>query len=294
MTSKFGYTYADLPSADPQDGSIEASAFKALKVGEMEKIQEQNSCTDETSKDDDLDSDAEMNLEVDQDEQDSEKHPNNTLLRGELTSIKKRLVDLIKSKKQLEANLKNLKNEYEDELTRVRSENIDGGVITLLALRLIDLPCSSRGNEMMEIAAALLDEVDRATSGDMQVNLNEGIEEGYRREMRVRWNEEREKRLFNLEGIVEVLGARVQVLEEQAKIREGYEMNMGNGKGEEAGDSLISRFEFGDGDETSMDNNSTIGEGQSSDTGGSQGRRLKETKKNCMALNEKVDELEQT
>ncbi|WVQ62020.1 uncharacterized protein L199_000153 [Kwoniella botswanensis] len=99
MTSRFGYTHTDLPSADPQDGSIEAGAFKALKGEEMYKIQEQNSCTDETSKDDDLDSDAEMNLEVDQDEQDSEKHPPNTLLRGELTFTKKRLVGLIKSKK---------------------------------------------------------------------------------------------------------------------------------------------------------------------------------------------------
>ncbi|WVQ62021.1 uncharacterized protein L199_000154 [Kwoniella botswanensis] len=97
----------------------------------------------------------------------------------------------------------------------------------------------------------------------------------------------KEKRLFKLEGIVEVLGARVQMLEEQAIIRKNYGMKVGKHNDNEEEVSLISQFEFGDSDDTSMGNNSTIRKGQSSDTGGSQGRRLEELETNCMALNEK-------
>ncbi|WWC99855.1 hypothetical protein V866_006764 [Kwoniella sp. B9012] len=226
MTSKFGYTYETLPSADLQGGSIETSAFKALKEEEMGKIQEQNPCTDATSKDDNLDSGC----------------------RNEFGCCPSRT-----SKKQLDANLKNLKNEDEVELTRSKSKNIDDEVIILLAMRLIDLPCNSRGNEIMEIAAALLDEVDRT-------------QEIYK----------------------------VQMLDEQAIIRKNYGMKVGKHNVNEEEVSLISQFEFADSDHTSMGNNSTIGERQSSDTGGSQGRRLEELEKKCMALNEKVDDLEQT
>ncbi|WWC58755.1 uncharacterized protein I303_101299 [Kwoniella dejecticola CBS 10117] len=167
----------------------------------------------------------------------------------ELVEYKQKLQRTRMHNRQISARLKTLQKEYDalheqkrelgqGEFHHARgaggSANIDGELIMLLALRLAELPSfpwlgdenedeNGHGNEVKEIAAALLDEVDRANDplNNEEVYFDVGFEVNLARR-RVEWGEEREKRLFNLEGIIQILLNRVENLEKE-KVRRSSE-----------------------------------------------------------------------
>ncbi|WVQ82705.1 hypothetical protein IAT38_004837 [Cryptococcus sp. DSM 104549] len=116
---------------------------------------------------------------------------------------------------------------------------IDGSVIELLAARLGDIgrgmikssredadahpdTLKLKGQYILEISAALIDEVLRG-AGRISISAGGG---SYTKEVvlqgdweagRKGWGEEREKRVWDLEGVVDILKGRVESLEEEVK-----------------------------------------------------------------------------
>ncbi|WVW82477.1 hypothetical protein I302_104488 [Kwoniella bestiolae CBS 10118] len=243
------------PTIDANDNSLEGNAFRAMREDSvLPRVEDEESPSDE----------ADIGVS------------------DRSTDVHEKLAQVIESKKNFGGSMKKLNSEYETQLRRATSQKINGEVITLLALRLVELdPSSSEGMkyELQEIAAALLDEVDRAHTGKMGVELNEGVDTYLMDTKRERWDRERDERLFNSEGIVGVLQGRVELLEDARS--KGIEQQAGEDI------SLISQFDFGD--EGASLKSEEVDDSEKTD---SHIDKLEELENGCTKLNDKVNRLE--
>ncbi|WWC66238.1 uncharacterized protein I206_100139 [Kwoniella pini CBS 10737] len=155
-------------------------------------------------------------------------------IKKELFEYKEKLKSTRRHNKKIKNDLKNFEKEYDFLKSKYQLKlnkfGINSNLIKLLAFKLIEFNSSPINiNEIKEISAALLDEVDRVNDfqNDEQIIFNENVNLD---KMKFQWGKDREKRLFNLEGVIEVLRNRVDELErriltkrEDANAMEGFE-----------------------------------------------------------------------
>ncbi|WVQ82704.1 hypothetical protein IAT38_004836 [Cryptococcus sp. DSM 104549] len=299
----FGYEY--IPKFNEEDDSPEAAAMRSLRPREFGQGREQEEAGS--------DGDCEMNErgeEVQQEEgtslPDPSTHPSDpnpsdtpalAHLTSQLASLCQTLTTLRRAKNTSDARLGEARRAIRALEARVEGGRIDPGVITLLACRLAEAGAGKAGGEggdnvAASIAAALLDEVDRARactppnpflptpetptphsqslrfdplsptlSSPAPGTSQEVIFETDPITAREGWAEARERRVWNLEGVVGVMCGRVERLEGEV---ERFKRDLAKGQGVEgmsswAVDELEYEVEYYD-DDNEGDDEGTEGE----------------------------------
>ncbi|WVQ70838.1 hypothetical protein IAR50_000363 [Cryptococcus sp. DSM 104548] len=219
-----GYSY--LPKLDLKDISVEAAAF-AHTPG-------QNNCHAGASVNDDnptshSSSYPSESIHSDTDTLSSTASP--VAAPDQLTALQQSLDEAHKQKNKLAQRLGDERKKTKTLLLRISSAHIDPAVITLLACRLAEHGAADPSNGVAEVAAALIDEVDRARDcadgrdGGLAVVVEEDVIAA-----KTNWNEAKERRIWNLEGVVQIMCSRVDSLEQEItklKRARGHETSLG-------------------------------------------------------------------
>ncbi|ODO11627.1 hypothetical protein I350_00411 [Cryptococcus amylolentus CBS 6273] len=230
-----GYSY--LPKLDLKDISVEAAAFGQLKPASnkvsdhsVQAGQATDSSSPSSQSSDSIRSSS--SSEPDTPASTTNLLANENNMPQQMNSLQRALTEAQKEKNKLAQRLGQERKRNRYLLLRIQGDRIDPAVITLLACRLAEHGGkeTDQSNGVAEVAAALIDEVDRAKvcgdGKDGQMVVVEDDVEAARRD----WNEGKEMRIWNLEGVVQVMFSRVDSLElEVSKLKRerGRETSLG-------------------------------------------------------------------
>ncbi|TYJ52483.1 hypothetical protein B9479_006917 [Cryptococcus floricola] len=237
--SRPGYSrpgYSRLPRLDLKDISVDAAAFRQLKPASnknsdrsvqagqatnpsapspQSKDSLTNPSTPSSQSGDSIRSSA--SSEPDTPASTTNLPANENIMPQQTNSLQRALTQAQKEKNKLAERLGQERKRNKALLLRIQGDRIDPAVITLLACRLAEHGGkeTDQSNGVAEVAAALIDEVDRAKvcggGKDGQMVVVEDDVDAARRD----WNEGKEMRIWNLEGVVEVMFSRVDSLERE-------------------------------------------------------------------------------